>query len=396
MSDAGSVNAPISTSELERRWIAIRSAMAEANVDVLLFQGNNDFMGGYVKYVTDLPASNGYPVTVIFSIEGEVTLIRQGGFGADQKTVLAEGSLPVRVLGTPSYASAFYTLAYDAELAAGVLKSSPYRTVGLVGRGSLPVSLMEGMRQAGLENLKFVDVSDSIDQIKCIKSAEEVHAIRRTAEMQDAAMNLVPSLLVPGVREIDIVAAVEKFCVEQGSEQGIYLACSYKPGDPTRFQNRHAQRRTINKGDIFTLLIECNGPGGFYTELGRTFVLGHPSSLILDEHEFLLEARKFTLGMLKCGATCADIWHSYNRFLRDYGRPEERRLHCHSQGYDMVERPLVRLDEPMRIRENLSMACHPTFMTSEFFNTVCDNFLIDSRGELTRIHRYPEVVVGLS
>lgn len=62
----------------------------------------------------------------------------------------------------------------------------------------------------------------------------------------------------------------------------------------------------------------------------------------------------------------------------------------------MVERPLVRLDEPMRIRENLSMACHPTFMTSEFFNTVCDNFLIDSRGELTRIHRYPEVVVGLS
>jgi len=29
-------------------------------------QSNNDWMGGYVKWFTDVPATNGYPVTVIF------------------------------------------------------------------------------------------------------------------------------------------------------------------------------------------------------------------------------------------------------------------------------------------------------------------------------------------
>ncbi len=57
---------PISTAELERRWAAVRAAMKREGVDVLLMQNNNDHMGGYVKYFTDMPATNGYPQTVIF------------------------------------------------------------------------------------------------------------------------------------------------------------------------------------------------------------------------------------------------------------------------------------------------------------------------------------------
>ena len=45
---------PISTAELERRWAAVRAAMAAQKIDVLLMQNNNDHMGGYVKYFTDL------------------------------------------------------------------------------------------------------------------------------------------------------------------------------------------------------------------------------------------------------------------------------------------------------------------------------------------------------
>ena len=48
------LNKPISTPELERRWAAIRAAMAAEGIDVLLMQNNNDHMGGYTKYVTDV------------------------------------------------------------------------------------------------------------------------------------------------------------------------------------------------------------------------------------------------------------------------------------------------------------------------------------------------------
>ena len=57
---------PISTAELERRWGAVRAAMKREKIDVLLMQNNNDHMGGYVKYFTDMPATNGYPNAVVF------------------------------------------------------------------------------------------------------------------------------------------------------------------------------------------------------------------------------------------------------------------------------------------------------------------------------------------
>ena len=49
---------PISTAELQRRWAAVRAAMAREKIDVLLMQNNNDHMGGYVKYFTDMPATD--------------------------------------------------------------------------------------------------------------------------------------------------------------------------------------------------------------------------------------------------------------------------------------------------------------------------------------------------
>src|ERR1700730_2095154 len=72
---------PISTAELERRWAAVRAAMERDKIDVLLMQNNSDQMGGYVKYFTDLPATNGYPLTVVFPRDDLMTLVSQGPFG---------------------------------------------------------------------------------------------------------------------------------------------------------------------------------------------------------------------------------------------------------------------------------------------------------------------------
>ena len=72
------VNAPVSRGELERRWTAIRAAMEAAGVDVLVTQCNNDHMGGYVRYLTDIPAVNGYPFSVVFPREGTISVVVTG------------------------------------------------------------------------------------------------------------------------------------------------------------------------------------------------------------------------------------------------------------------------------------------------------------------------------
>src|SRR3954470_5264968 len=81
---------PISTAAIERRWTAVRAAMKREKIDVLLMQNNNDHMGGYVRYFTDMPATNGYPNTVVFPRDDEMSVVCQGPFGGAEPTAMGD------------------------------------------------------------------------------------------------------------------------------------------------------------------------------------------------------------------------------------------------------------------------------------------------------------------
>src|ERR1700730_5210335 len=152
------LNTPISTAELERRWAAVRAAMEAEKIDVLLMQNNNDHMGGYVKYFTDLPAINGYPMTVVFPRDAAMTIVSQGPFGM-VKELPKEGDGVRRGvktwITTPSYASAYYTAAYDPEPAGNALAPYAGGTVGLVGSYQMSVVLVDHLRNGRFSNSKL-------------------------------------------------------------------------------------------------------------------------------------------------------------------------------------------------------------------------------------------------
>ncbi len=254
-------------------------------------------------------------------------------------------------LTTPSYASCHYTASYDPELAAKALAPYAGGTIGLLGTYQMSFAMVDHLQKGRFSNSRFVDASDTVDRIKVIKSAEERELVRRAAAMQDGAMRAAFAAIEPGMRDRDVAAIAQCHSQRNGSENGIYLCASMPPDRPAQFSQRHFQNRVIEKGDVIALLVEDSGPGGMYTELGRTCVVGKASAELKDEFAFALEARKFNLDLLKPGTPCKDIFAAYNDFMRKNGRPEEKRLHCHGQGYDLVERPLIRSDEPMTIEK---------------------------------------------
>jgi len=370
--------------------------MAAHKIDVLLMQNNNDHMGGYVKYFTDIPAANGYPTTVVFPKDESMTVVSQGPFGFDRR-LPAAGNDEYRgvkeLLGTPSFPSVDYSVDYDSELACRGLMPYAEGTIGMVSRGTLPVSMVDYIRRQ-FPRAKLVNVTDMVDRIKCIKSDEEIALARRTAAVQDTAIAAAMKAAVPGKKDIEIGALAEEIVLDLGGEQGIYLCSSYKPGAPSGHVPRHNQQRTMQSGDIYTLLVETNGPGGFYTKISRTIALGKASQELKDEFAFVLEARNYALSLARPGASCGDIWNAYNAFMRRHRRPEEQRVFFHGQGYDLVERPLVRKDESMKIEKGMYFACHPTYMTRKFFATCCDDFLITDKG-VERMHKSPEQIFEL-
>ena len=206
-------------------------------------------------------------------------------------------------------------------------------------------------------------------------------------------MEHVRKSIRPGRRDFEILAEAQYSLVMQGSEQQLILVGSALPGTPARWQFRRLQNRMMREGDQVSVLLEANGPGGFYTEIGRLFSIGKPSQEWQDAFGVAVEAQDLTLKLLKPGAKPKDIWDANNEFLKKKGSRPERRVYAHGQGYDLVERPLIRDDEAMEIKAGMNITVHPCAITETLWATVCDNYLVTETGISPCLHRTPKEII---
>lgn len=378
----------ISDAELKRRWAAVRKAMADQKVDALVLQNTSDWIGGYVRWFTDLPATNGYPRSVVFGAD-DMSVVEMGAFGVvrDYKG----GDDLHRGVGehllTPSFTSIAYTNEYDGELVVDVIKKRGYRTVGFVTPNALPHGFVSAIKGKLDGKVNFVDATEWIDRIKAIKSPEEIALIRRCATMQDEIFAQVLKFIKPGVRDIDVTSLAQREGQIRGSEQGIFLGASSPVGIRSSFAPRYMQGRTLKAGDHLSLLIEVNGPGGMYTEIARTIVLGKASNELLDGFAAVREAQTHTLSLIKPGVKASDVAAAHDAYMTQRGMPAELRLYAHGQGYDMVERPLIRRDENMTFEAGMNLAVHPGYETPSIFAVICDNYMVEPNGPGECLHK---------
>ncbi|MFC1868019.1 M24 family metallopeptidase [Thermodesulfobacteriota bacterium] len=386
---------PISDAELERRWKAVREMMQEKKIDYLLTRSDEEFLGGYVKWFTDIPARHSYPFTVIFPVDEGMTTITCGPFppGHAGPPPWAVRGVKTR-LGAPFFPTAHYTSEYDAELAVSVLKEKKDATIGLVGKSFIPMNFFEYLNRH-LPNANFVDATEEVDQIKVIKSPEELELIKRTAALQDKAIEHVKNTIKPGMRDFEVYAEILYSTTLSGSERQLILVNSGPQGAPVPFAPLHFQNRMIKAGDQVSILIEVNGPGGLYTEIARMFTIGEPCQELQDAFGVALEAQQVSLDLLKPGAMPGDILAANNAFLEKKGYFPELRLYAHGQGYDLVERPFMLRDETMPINAGINMTVHPGAVNDTVWAAVCDNYIVTEDGPGPCIHKTVKEIIAV-
>lgn len=377
----------ISRQELERRWVLTRKLLSDAGVDALVAQNSNSFHGGYVKWLSDTPAENGGYISILFPRDGEMVAFRHG---PDRKSPASTEDPGIETIWTsPTFAAAEFTKKLQSGRVIEEIRRRGYQRVGVVGTISMSAAFLKDL-EASL-NISIVDLTDQIDALKAVKSDEEIDFIRATARMQDEVFAEVMKFARPGRKLFELAALAQYEGQLRGSTQGLFLVGGGPIGTPAPIQARHMQGYTLQNGDYFSILIENNGPGGFYTEIGRSCVFGSVSKRMSEELDFILAAQQLTLAKLVAGATPSDTLGSYNLFMRENGRPIEERLHCHSQGYDLVERPLATGAETIPFTAMMNIACHPTYVLKDGFFWICDNFLVTQSG-CERLHQTPQRV----
>jgi Xaa-Pro aminopeptidase len=242
----------------------------------------------------------------------------------------------------------------------------------------------------------FVDLTPRIDFHKAVKSEAEIRMIRSAAEMQDSILENVKYHIKPGMHDYDVMSYGHYLGQLAGSETGYMLGSSAAPGQPTLIRRAGEHGRRINEGDVLYFQCENTGPGGMFVHAGRYYVLGRAPQELQDLYGAMVEAQDFTVSMLQPGASCRDIFEEFNNYMTTRGFPPERRVHCHGQGYDNVEPPLIRPDETMTLTKNMNIGLHPAIPRKDVFVTSCDNYLIGPDGKVERLHRTPRTIVELT
>jgi Xaa-Pro aminopeptidase len=383
---------PISTEELERRWKAVREIMQERKIDFLLIQNSQDYLGGYVKWFTDMPAVHHYPATVIFPVLDDMTTIWHGSTDpalAGPSEWLMRGVR--KRLSTPIMLSLNYTCSFDAELVVEELKDYKNCCISFVNEGAMTAGFSGYIREH-LTGATFVDITDEIDEIKAIKSLEEIERIKVSAELHDEAMKACFDAIKPGAMEFEVAAMGRLKCRMLGSEQQFILIGSAPAGKSFPYSSIHAMNRKLKAGDQVGILVEAVDPAGYYTHLHRIACVGKIPEPLQEQFEMAKEAQQVTLDLLKPGADPVEILAANNDFLRSRGLVEETRLYAHGQGYDLVERPSFQLGETMKIQANMNIAPHPAVLTKEATAIVCDNYIVTETGVSECLHKLPKEI----
>ena len=373
----------LSQHELERRWKAVRERMAAKGVDYLVVQSQQRYVSGYFRWFTDIPGTN-FNTTVIFPLDEEMTIISHGSPAPAPPASPPAWSLRgvKQVINTPSFPPVWWVDGWDAEKAVEVMMRKKPKTVGLVGLGNMSTALSDNLRK-GLQGVNIINASDFVDEVRMVKSEEELKLHREAAYMHEMSYEVAKKAIRPGRTATEMMAEIRNAQVLVASEEQQIDVTFGQLGGPYYNQTSWGntfERRTFKDGDIVNLLIESSVAGGYWYDLRRFLCIGRVPKEVQEALEIVKESRAIMAVNCKPGTVPGVALKASDDFLKSKGSPPESRVGGHGQGLDLVERPVVHKEEPAKFEVGMVVSLHPTAKTKYAAVCLSDTYIVTNSG----------------
>ena len=141
-------------------------------------------------------------------------------------------------------------------------------------------------------------------------------------------------------------------------------------------------------GDLVFLNAEIAGPGGYFTQLVRTFSLGQPSPEVREGFAACLAAQEAGIEQLQPGAQAGQVYDAIVTSLARSGFAMG--LHPgHSQGLDIFEKPVIGPGDTTQLQPGMVIILHPHLLLPTSGGIwLGDTFLVTEAGAC-RLNQVP-------
>ncbi|MGM8365109.1 M24 family metallopeptidase [Virgibacillus sp. W0181] len=167
-------------------------------------------------------------------------------------------------------------------------------------------------RYSKLFSADLVPVSSIIEEIRLIKTDQEIAIMKHAATIADAAFEHILDYIRPGVREVEIANELEFFMRKKGAASSsfdIIVASGFRSALP----HGVASEKTVQTGELVTMDF-----GAFYnnycSDITRTVAVGSISNELKEIYETVLEAQSLGVELIKPGMTGKEA----DAITRDY------------------------------------------------------------------------------
>jgi ectoine hydrolase len=335
-----------SPAERERRREALAGAADEHGWDALIVCGRGDeFLRGRIQYAADVLQWAGWGYLLLPARVGEATFLADplAGFTHTEPD-------------TPWVSDVRMTQQPGRELAAALADHGLANgQVGVVGLDDIAAGGHLRELQAAAPGVTLEEATDAFEDVRGIKSAEEIANLEETSEILRTVFAALAAELRPGTLVRDVLAEAHRLCRMHGCVDGI--AMMNRPPAPGF---THGTDEPLTRDDVITVDLEWGGPSGYWLELRRCYSFGPPPDAARRVWEARVETFDACLEAIRPGASSEDILAARDRTLARHGMTAEGSVvySAHGIGIDSLEPPWV----PGRHRElraGMMLSLHP-------------------------------------
>ncbi|WP_274424387.1 M24 family metallopeptidase [Chelativorans sp. YIM 93263] len=325
---------PFTDEELGRRLEAVRRAMEERGLDMLLLSTPEN-----IFYLTGLDHWGYFaPHLLVVPMEGEMVLITRSmervSIERQVRNALFEGhtdnetaaDLAVRLLKDTRKAKDRSRAALEQVVAEIEEQSDGSMRIGVETWSSgHPYGFGYALR-ASLSDVHWVDITGLVDKLRLVKSPAEQRLMRKAAGVSDIAAKAAIDAIEDGASERAVVAECHAAMIRAGGDTpgfGPFI----RPG--ARLGEEHATwgNGTYRAGEpVFIELSGC--VGRYHSPLGRLVHVGSIRDEDARMAEVASDAFNAVLAALRPGVFARDVYAAWQAVVDRAGLEHHRRHHC--------------------------------------------------------------------